>query len=135
MLDHFNDLMLQPFAYVVEFFVVHIFRRSCLSSLLTQGVKLCLANEKRCKGRCINLNLRTSPVIGPNQLCTLLHVVVQMSIVQTIELELNNVSRSQQLRLLQCLQISIYKAKSTHCIITFIPIQYYLCCLFVGAVL
>jgi len=55
--------------------------------VITVILPLCdtLANEKR-KVKCTLF--KKNPAIGPNQLRTLVHVVVQMSMVQIIQLEL-----------------------------------------------
>jgi len=55
---------------------------------------------------------KTNPAIGPTQLGTLVHVIVQMSLVHIIELELNNLSQTQLLiRLLNLLEAQIFDWK------------------------
>ena len=58
-----------------------------------------------------NLNLRISSAIGPHWLHTLVHVVVQMSMVQIIELNLDKLSHSQYLIVL--LDMGVYNCAFT----------------------
>jgi len=87
-------------------------RRSCLGLSLTQGLNYDFADAKRCVRKFCKRNIKLQ-AIGLNQLLTLVHVVVQMSVVQIIDIDLNKLSRSQSL------QLCVYKAKS---ILSFIPI-------------
>jgi len=38
-----------------------VFQRSCLGSLLTQGLSCALANERRCKGKYIKFKFKNKP--------------------------------------------------------------------------